>query len=128
MEENEQPPAPVMEASASQVTERPLWEFNRDEGRVFIITLVGGFASIVVGASTIGGAIALARALKPTHSLLVFLIIVTAVYIIVVALVAIAWNHWRRPGPKAALIFWLLAWAGLSILLLVWIGLAAGIH
>jgi hypothetical protein len=128
MEDNEQPPAPSTEASAPRVEERPLWEFSRDEHRVLIITFVGGVASIVVGASVIGGAIALVRAIKPAHSLLVFLIFITAVYILVVVLAAIAWNHWRRPGPRVAGISWLLAWVGLSILLLVWIGLAAGIH
>lgn len=62
MEDNEQPPAPVTEASAPQVVERPLWELSRDEKRVLIITFVGGLASIVAGACFIGGAIAMAPA------------------------------------------------------------------
>jgi hypothetical protein len=90
-EDNEQPPDGIMAAP-----ERPLWEFSRDEGRVLIVTFVGGLASIVVGASVIGGAIALVRALKPTHSLLVFLIFITTVYIFVVVLVAIALSRRGR--------------------------------
>ena len=100
---------------------------SRDEQRLLIITFVGGLASIVAGACVIGGPIALVRALKPTHFFLGSLAFGTAVYIVIVVLVAKA--RLRRPpaGPRAALISWLLAWAGLSILLLAWIGLAAGI-
>ncbi len=61
MEDNEQPLAPIMGASAPQVVERPLWVLSRDEQRVLIITFVGGLASIVAGAIFIAAAIALGR-------------------------------------------------------------------
>jgi len=69
MEDNEQPPAPITEASAPEVVERPLWPLSRDEQRVLIITFVGGLASIVAGACVIGGAIAMTRYLKKYNSL-----------------------------------------------------------
>ena len=49
MEDDEQPSATSTAASAPQVAERPLWDLNREEQRVLIITFVGGLASIVAG-------------------------------------------------------------------------------
>lgn len=63
-DDNEQPPAPIRQASAPLAVERPLWEMSRDEQRLLIITFVGGLASIVAGACVIGGPIALVRALN----------------------------------------------------------------
>ena len=120
MEDNEQPPAPITEASAPEAVERPLWELSRDEQRLLIITFVGGLASIVAGACVIGGAIALVRALKPTHFLLGSLAFGTAVYIVIVVLVAKARLRRRLAGPRAALIVWLLG--GLGCLYSCWPG------
>jgi type III secretory pathway component EscS len=86
MEDNEQPPVPITEASAPQVEDRPLWDLSRDDQRVLIITFVGGLASLVAGASVIGGAIALVQGLRAIHhtlGLLIFLIFLTAVDIFV---------------------------------------------
>jgi hypothetical protein len=63
MEDNEQPSASIVEASAPQVAQRSLWDLSRDEQRILIITFVGGLASIVVDACVIGGAIGIARSL-----------------------------------------------------------------
>jgi hypothetical protein len=100
---------------------------SRDEQRLLIITFAAGLASTVAGACVIGGAIALVRALKPTHFFLGSLAFGTAVYIVIAVLVAKARLRRRPAGPRAALISWLLAWTGSSILLLAWIGVAAGI-
>ena len=126
MDDNEQQPAPITEASAPQVAERPLWVLSRDEQRVLIITFVGGLASIVVGAGIIGVAIALVRVVKP-GSLLGFLILITVLdtFILVAGV-----NAGRLSGSrsKGALILWLFALVDFPILLLIWIGWAAGIH
>src|SRR5690242_10883018 len=81
MEDNEQPPAPITEASAPKVVERPLWELSRDEQRILIITFVGGLASIVAGVCVVGGAIALVRGLRALHYPLWLVAVLTAVYI-----------------------------------------------
>ena len=72
---------------------------SRDEQRLLIITFVGGLASIVAGACVIGGPIALVRALKPTHFFLGSLAFGTAVYIVIVVLVAKA--RLRQPPGRA---------------------------
>ena len=132
MEGNEQPPAPITEASTPQVVERPLWELSRDEQRVLIITFIGGLASVVAGACVIGAAIALVRAVKPHYGLMATLIIFTPLYFI-----AMAWSfnvRRRRRGRRPLrmdmdlFILWLILCLVLFILLLVWIGIAAGIH
>jgi len=133
MEDNEQPPAPIMEASAPQVVERPLWELSRDEQRVLIITFVGGLASIVAGVCIVGGAIALARWLRTQHLPLGFLILFTAIYIFSVTTGSTGLRESLRRGsskrwPRHRFILWLCLLVGLSMMLLVWIGLAAGIH
>ena len=80
MEDDEQPPGPITEASAPQVVERPLWKLSRDEQRILIITFVGGLASIVAGVCVVGGAIALGRGLRAIHVPLYVLVFFTAVY------------------------------------------------
>jgi hypothetical protein len=133
MEDNEQPPAPITEASAPQVAERPLWVLSRDEQRVLAITFVGGLASIVAGVCIVGGALALVRGLKALHYTLGILILLTALCI-----VAVLWDVYyhhairRMPDPeprsRMVLIELPVIYAVFSILLLAWIGLAAGIH
>jgi len=127
MEDNEQPPAPITEMPAPQVVERPLWELSRDEQRVLISTFVGGLASIVAGVCVVGGAIALARGMRALHVPLGFLISVTVGYTFMVWGVS-ARRRWSGPGRRPASIVFLLMCLGLSIWLLAWIGLAAGIH
>ena len=41
--------------------DRPLWKLSQDERRILLITVVGGFASVLLGAAAIGLAVALAR-------------------------------------------------------------------
>lgn len=99
MEDNEQPPAPIREASAPEVVERPLWVLSRDEQRVLIITFVGGLASVVAGVCVIGGALALVRGLRAIHLSLGLLAYSTAVYIFAVVL----GFYTRRRGPESSL-------------------------
>jgi len=127
LEDNEQLPAPIPEASAPKVAERSLWKLSRDEQRILMITFVGGLASIVVGACVIGGSIALARALKAARLPLDYLAIVTPMYIFGVVWISYA----RRHNPELRLLFssiLLLFCVVLFMFLLAWIGLAAGIH
>jgi hypothetical protein len=46
---------------AAAPEERSLWQLDRGEQRVLLITFVGGVASIVAAALIVGGAIAIAR-------------------------------------------------------------------
>jgi len=51
----------VEDKELPEEAERPLWRLNRDEQRVLLITFVGGFVSIIVGACILGLAITIAR-------------------------------------------------------------------
>ena len=118
-------------------TDRPLWKLNRDEQRLFWITFVGGLASIVVGAGVIGSAIALARydlrQEKGGH--LVLEVEGTAVFL---ALFLVGLLLLRLPpmfkfmAPvRANSVPEFMVLSGgvlLAFQLLIWIGLAAGIH
>jgi hypothetical protein len=144
MEDNEHPPAPIMEAPAPEAVERPLWKLSRDEQRVLIITFIGGLASIVAGVCVIGGAIALVRLMKASHFSLLTLFVLTALYSLGWILIEISIRRLRRlrrhsssdlpgwlgtPTGRAWLVSTLVMGVGVSIvLLLVWIGIAAGIH
>jgi hypothetical protein len=127
MEDNEQPPVPTG-------PERRLWELSRDDQRVLIITFVGGFASVIAGAAVIGGAIALVRWQRGRHipHPLGFLIFATAVSICIA--VYDGYNRHRAARlpvkfkPPSHLYMLLVFWPPVFIFLLVWIGLAAGIH
>ena len=127
MEDNEQSAAPITEASAPQVAERPLWVLSRDEQRVLIITFAGGLASIVAGVGVVGGAIALVRGLRAIQFPLGYQIFFTTAYIFL-AILGVSFRRRLRPLPRALLILWLALCVGLSIWLLALIGVAAGIH
>jgi hypothetical protein len=131
IEDNEQQPALSAEAAAQQVPDRrELWDLSRDDQRLLIITFVGGLASLVAGACVIGGAIALVRGLRAIHHplvFLIFLIFLTAVDIFYMIRGFKTRRSLQRPWPREVFIKWVSFWAGSSILLLVWIGLAAGI-
>jgi hypothetical protein len=129
MEEHEQPPASIREASAPQVAERPLWELSRDEQRVLIITFVGGLTSIVAGVCIVGGAIALVRGLRAIHYPPGWLLFWAAAYIFAMAYITSCFRGWRRrPWPGYVLIGSLLVLVTFAIFLLALIGMAAGIH
>ena len=127
MEDNEQPPAPIAEASAPEVVDRPLWVLSRDEQRVLIITFVGGVASVVAGVCVVGGAIAVLRFLRAQGDFSLWILVVaTAVQISSMLVAARARRHglWSRTDS----IWFLILCGGLGLLLLVWTGVAADIH
>jgi hypothetical protein len=138
MGDNQQPPAPVMEASAPQAAERPLWELNRDEQRMLIITFVGGLASIVGAACVVGGAIALSRIYghwKPSGQWPVVGLMALLILLIVVGPVTEQALRRKQPGKPFANALRRLARIVIGMVLLIvalqllaWIGLAAGIH
>jgi hypothetical protein len=130
MEDNEQPPAPIVEARAPQVAERSLWNLSRDEQRILIITFVGGLASIVAGVCVVGVAIALARGIRAIHLPLSALVGLTVAYTGYVISIALDFRRRSRSRPRStvASIVLLLFYVALSICLLAWIGVAAGIH
>ena len=120
------PPAPPPE-------DRPLWKLDRGEQRVLLITFVGGVASIVTAACVIGGAIAADRALaRVQHGHINWVTEATDTGILLVIGVGTLFLTRRRHRTKgmnwipayAAVIYGLL----LAFSLLIWIGLAAGIH
>jgi hypothetical protein len=57
--------------------ERPLWTLTIDERRILLITFVGGLGSIVIGACILGGAVALARYVEKTPGSLSDVVMVT---------------------------------------------------
>ena len=131
MEDNEQPSASIVEASASQVAERSLWDLSRDEQRILIITFVGGLASIVVGACVIGGAIGIARSLRTDHYPLNDQFIGTATVTLIIAVFVIyrlRAGAEYKPLLRLMLIVMVPVAVLLAMFLLAWIGLAAGIH
>lgn len=138
MEDKEQPAAPIRESSAPEVVERPLWVLSSDEQRVLVITFVGGLASIIAGVCVIGGAIALVRVMKASHFSLLWLFIFTAGFCLVWMSYWLFYSRirpsdlpkWLHPLTfQAWLVTSMVMWIGVSIvLLLTWIGLAAGIH
>ena len=111
-----------------------MWRLNRDEQRILIITFVGGVGSLLVSACIIGGAIAIARLERDAG--LWRWAIVTAVYL----LTAVVWQRRLRrfqrryPGHLASQVgrrerIVIAAFSvGAALTLLVWIGLAAGVH
>ena len=127
MEDSEQLPIPNMEACAPKAVERPLWVLSRDEQRVLIVTFVGGLASIIASACVIGGAIALARALQkghfpltPTYG--------TAAFILIGVLIITGLRSSSELLNFFAKLFLPLWGFPFALLLLAWIGIAAGIH
>ena len=119
--------------------ERPLWKLNRDEQRVLLITFVGGLASIIAAAVIIGSAIAIARYERSFNSStgLAAGTIATGGFAI--------WSIYellsppspellpsRRPkglaGRLVVLYMFTLTAPTFCILILTWIGIAAGVH
>ena len=119
--------------------ERPLWQLSRDEQRALIITFIGGLASIIAGAVVVGGAIALAHYEQKGLSLLVLVsftgvaVFLTTMSVFVV-LMAIRHGRLNRPGRPIWMVLGvmysiILIPSGLllCLLILTWIGIAAGI-
>jgi hypothetical protein len=130
MEDDEQPPAPVVETSPPEKPERRLWDLNRGEQRTLYITFVGGLASIVAGACVIGVAIALARNYKAAHLPVSQLLWLSTTTTFVAAWVLIKPSHFSPLGRYKwivrALVLALFASGGVYLMALI--GFAAGIH
>ena len=104
--------------------ERPLWKLDRGEWRTLIITFAGGFGSIVAAACVIGLAIALAR--WENKSGLGYVAAGTAVGIGTFLVVLVAARRGWIDLSKTLVIAIGVVMIGLW--LLVWIGVAAGVH
>ena len=126
---------------AATDAERTLWQLSRDEQRVLIITFAGGLASILVGAVVLGGAVALAHYEETGNSLssLAFgtglAVALTALCTAVVLIMARLRRRGRRGEQLIATVLgvmYLILLMPLALLLcliiLTWIGIAAGIH
>jgi hypothetical protein len=101
---------------------------DSDEQRTLIITFVGGLGSIVAAACIIGGAIAVARHAKND---LGYWGQTTGITLLFAAGLVWAVRHVPAPGAVSKVFKWLsiliVAYFVVSALL-VWIGVAAGIH
>jgi hypothetical protein len=110
--------------------ERPIWKLDGSEQRQLIITFVGGLASIIVGGCVLGVAAVLARneergqgftligLMDGTASLGTFLVLSFLFMSTVKSRLA------KRIFQVALIAFVLL----LTLAVLVWIGIAAGLH
>jgi heme/copper-type cytochrome/quinol oxidase subunit 2 len=114
--------------------DRSLWALNREERRLLWITFAGGLGSIVVGACIIGGALALARYLEQKNQpLWLWLVLVGLTLLVVAALVLLSFLLRSAKAAQddlgedmgVALAVVLIPMA--ALLLLVWIGIAAGV-
>lgn len=105
------------------------WTLTPAEQRTLVITFAGGLGAIIAGALIVGGAIALARAVRPAVAPGNWwaAVLVTAVYWASLPAAIFGWR--RRRGNR-----W---WWGLAIvaffmasavMLLMWVGLAAGVR
>ena len=107
--------------------DRPLWRLTPDEQRVLLITFAGGVGSIVVGAGVIGLALVLARHDRAPLSTLA----VATVGVLAVLLAMRFINSVVEPprGQKwIGDIGVIVGVAGCVVLVLTWIGIAAGVH
>jgi hypothetical protein len=129
----EEPPPTAREPAPSAATERRLWDLTRDEQRLLWITVagtfVGGLASIIGGACVIAGAIAIARNARhhPERGLEPTGLILLLGALLLLALRRKRWSDTpvlNRVMRYAAVALWSILAA---IVLLVWIGTAAGL-
>jgi len=130
-------PSRTEKPRAEPVSElRSIWKLSHDEQRILIVTFVGGLGSIIVAACIIGGAIAFARTQRAAGlnwwiGFTGFWLVMGVVWLVVV-------RELRRPdntsgrvdaGFRAAARVGLAVWCAVAaITLMVWIGVAAGIH
>jgi hypothetical protein len=122
------------DAARASTAERP-WALSATEWRLLAITFVGGLGSIIVGACVIGGAIAIARWMTPHPKPDVLGHLAGLTGAVLLALLISLWILRRvlRPGflrPLALPVGQFATGAALIfiVLLLAWIGLAAGVH
>lgn len=107
---------------ASKPAERSIWSLSRDEQRLLWITFAGGLGSILAGVILVGGAIAFDRYFnygKPVPSgVLVFDCVMTLSFVALMIAGA-------RRGQRGRLVVY---GFGFAYCMLLWLGLAAGIH
>jgi hypothetical protein len=124
------PPATEQPQSAQAPEEQSLWRLNRDEQRTLIITFIGGLASIVAAACVLGGAIALDRWIAHNnHGHIDWRgeAVTSAILVLgggFVLYFVRGPNMSKRWNWTVTVVYGLL----LALVLLLWIGLAAGIH
>jgi hypothetical protein len=113
----------------------PRWMLSAAEWRLLVITFVGGLGSIVAGACVVGGAIAIARRLGTEDLAGWAQVTVLAAFLGIVG-VTLAREIRRRAdiSDRARLVFSVAIWATLAVwsvltamVLMVWIGVAAGV-
>jgi hypothetical protein len=133
------------------MTEKPPWELGPEEQRTLVITFVGGLGSIIAGAAVVGSALALARLLERWHppwgiwlGLAVFTLLdAQLMYWVLSNNIAFrkrqaaiyrtndrAFLKRQRetsPGYRPQLAITGILWQVFGVLLLTWIGLAAGV-
>ncbi len=107
------------------MTKRPGWEPTPEEWRTLAITFVGGVASIIVGAAVIGAALALAR--WEARGAGAGQWITLAVFTVVFWPATVYQLKPREPRSRASLILTGSNALISTLLLLVWIGVAAGV-
>jgi hypothetical protein len=110
--------------------DRPVWSLSRDEQRTLAITFVGGLASIIIGAGVIGASIALGRWVE--HQNLRWLAhggaaawgsVVSGLLGALGGLAGL-----RKDAPLSSRVFgWIAASIGVFLLLVI-VGVGAGIH
>lgn len=110
--------------------DRPLWKLSQDEMRILLITVVGGFASVLLGAAAIGFAVALART-EPKGDVLGVLSYLRTWFVVV---------GWASLATKKLRLIMRALWGRLfvpalavlvvltTIVSLGWLGLAAGLQ
>jgi hypothetical protein len=107
------------------MTEKPRWELTPEDWRTLTITFVGGVASIIVGAGLLGAALALAhwqtQGVRGGHW------VGLALSTVGIWTVTLALLRFHKPKDR-----WDVLIAGFlalfaAVLLLTWIGIAAGV-
>ena len=107
--------------------EKSRWELTPEEWRTLVITFIGGLASIVVGACVIGAALAFSRWWNHGNTIKNWPVSVWLT-ISCPAASAVIFYFWKK-NKKQRLLFGLMVLNVLlsTLILLVWIGIAAGV-
>jgi hypothetical protein len=108
-------------------TRKPPWALTPEEQRALAITFVGGLGAIVAGAVVIGVALSLARLAERSHLTPWVWLGLALLTLLMIALAG--WLLRGHPFPVATMDFGVAVVAPLVavLLLLVWIGVAAGV-
>ena len=106
---------------------RTRWELTPDEWRLLVITFLGGIASIVLGAATIGVALALLRWVTPGRGweaigMFAFTVGIWAFFVFGIR--KRNREGWTR-STRVAMVGGVLS---IMTLTLMWVGVAAGVH